>query len=500
MPLLSGTVTFLFTDIEGSTRLWQTDELAMRAALARHDELVRKAIAEHDGVVFSSMGDGLGAPFSSALAAIAAAVEAQQLLSAEVWVTPSPIKVRMGVHTGEAEIRDGDYFGTTVNRAARLMAIGHGGQVLVSGSTAAVVGDSAVMLLDLGMQRLRDLDRPMQVYQVGRGSYPALRSLDSFLGNLPLHVSSFIGREHQIERGIEALASSRVVTLTGVGGVGKTRLALQLAAEVLPGFRDGAWLVELGPVRDPAAVADAVASVFGVSVRADGGVDKTLVEFFRFKQMLLVIDNCEHLVDAVADLVGQVERVAAGVTVLATSREGLALDGEQILAVPSLGLPGADADLASIAGCDAVGLFVERARSVDADFSLTAENAAAVASVCRHLDGVPLAIELAAGRVKSMTTAELARALDRRFDTLSGGRRKAVQRHQTLRAAIDWSYDLLSEPERRLLARLSVFAGGATRDSVEAVCSGAPVHRSKVPDLLVEPGRPVLGGRRPTRA
>jgi predicted ATPase len=363
------------------------------------------------------------------------------------------------------------------------MAIGHGGQVLCSSATAEILGN-ALNLVDLGEHRLRDLERPMHVFQVGDGTFPPLRSLDSFLGNLPLQVSSFVGREREMARGIEALRASRVVTLTGVGGVGKTRLALQIAAEVLPRYRDGAWLVELAPVRDPERVADAVGSVFGVTAKAGRSMEDTVVEFLRSKQMLLVLDNCEHLLDSVAALVDQIERSCAGVVVMVTGREGLALDGEQILAVPSLELPGTEADFQAVAGSDAVELFVQRGRRVHADFELTAANAPEVAQVCRRLDGVPLAIELAAARVNAMTPAELARGLDHRFETLAGGRRGAVQRHQTLRAAIDWSYDLLPGPERRLLARLSVFAGGCNRESAEAVCSGDPIDPRAVFGLL----------------
>jgi predicted ATPase/class 3 adenylate cyclase len=479
----SGTVTFLFTDIEGSTRFWQADETAMRAALSRHDELLCKTVAHYEGMVFSSTGDGIAAVFQSVSSAVGAALTSKRLLEAEGWPTAAPIRVRMGLHTGEAEARDGDFFGTAVNRTARLMAIGHGGQVLCSAATAEILGD-AVALVDLGEHRLRDLDRPMHVFQIGVGSFPPLRSLASFLGNLPLQVSSFVGRGRELARGVEVLGTSRVVTLTGVGGVGKTRLALQLAAEVVPGFRDGAWLVELAAVRDPGRVADAVAAVFGVSARGGESVGDALIEFLGAKQMLLVLDNCEHLLEPVAALVDRVERSCAGVVVLATSREGLALDGEQILAVPSLAVLERDTDVELVARCDAVILFVERARRVDADFALSAGNSAAVAQVCRRPDGVPLAIELAAARVNAMTPSELARGLDHRFETLAGGRRGAVQRHQTLRAAIDWSYDVLSEGERRLLARLSVFSGGCSRASAEEVCGGDPIDASRVFGLL----------------
>jgi predicted ATPase len=472
-------VTFLFTDIEGSTRLWQADEMAMRAALLRHDELVRMAVAESDGVVFSSMGDGIAAAFSSASSAVLAALSCQRVLEEESWPTAWPIRVRMGIHTGEVEARDGDYFGTAVNRAARLMNIAHGGQVLCSSATAEVLGGTT-LLVDLGEHRLRDLDRPMRVFQVGEGVFPALRSLDSFRGNLPLQVSSFVGRERELVLGEEALRSSRVVTLTGVGGVGKTRLALHLAADVVTLFADGAWLVELAAVRDSGRVADAVASVFGVRERAGQSIDDALVDFLRTKRLLMIIDNCEHLLEPVAELVDLLQHSCATVTFLATSREGLFVEGERVVPVPSLRSPPSGSDFESVARSDSVRLFVERARAADPEFALSDTNAAAVAQVCRRLDGVPLAIELAAARINTMTPVELARALDHRFETLAGGRRLAVQRHQTLRAAIDWSYELLSESERRLLARLSVFAGGGTRQAVESVCSGGPIDAREV--------------------
>jgi predicted ATPase len=453
----------------------------MRAALVRHDELLRTVIEDHTGMVFASGGDGFGVAFQAASSAVAAAVAAQLLFRSEPWPTATPIRVRMGVHTGEADFRNGNYFGTSVNRAARLMAVGHGGQVLVSGATAGLI---EVALLDLGEHRLRDLGQAIHVFQVGEGRFPPLRSLDSLPGNLPLQVSSFVGRERELGRGVQALRSSRVVTLVGVGGVGKTRLALQLAAEVLPGFRDGSWLVELAPVRDPSGVGDAVAAVFGVGARPGQSVEEALVEFFRAKQMIVLLDNCEHVLEPVATLVDQIARSSAGTVILATSREGLDVDGEQIVTVPSLGIPPREALFEVIAASDAVSLFVQRARRVDDDFALTPANGSLIAQVCRRLDGIPLAIELAAARVRAMTPAELARDLDHSFNTLAGGRRGMVARHQTLRAVIDWSYDLLSEHEQRLLARLSVFAGGCSRDSAETVCAGEPIGGSGVFRLL----------------
>jgi len=481
--LPTGTVTFLFTDIEGSTRLWQESSAAMQVAVARHDELLRSAIEGHDGVVFSTSGDGMAAAFQAASSAVAGALEAQRNLREEEWPPEAPIRVRMGLHTGEAQQREGDYFGTPLNRTARLMEVGHGGEVLCSAATAALV-EAEVPLIDLGEHRLRDLDRPLRVFQLGEGDFPPLRSLDAFPGNLPLQVSSFIGRDRELTRVTKALDEARVVTLTGVGGVGKTRLALQVAAEVLPRFQEGAWLVDLASVRDPDGVVDAAALVFGVTARGGMTLGESLVEVLRTKRLLLVIDNCEHLLEAVAEVVEGIEQSCPGVVVLATSREGLGLDGEKILAVVSLGAPARGATFEEILRADAVTLFVDRAQQVEDDFVLSSENANSVLQICRRLDGVPLAIELAAARITTMNPAELASALDRRLEVLSGGRRRAIKRHQTLRATIDWSYELLSEPQRRLLARLSVFTGGCTREAAEEVCGTEPLNPRKVFELL----------------
>ena len=474
-------MTFLFTDIEGSTRLWETVPDSMRVALERHDTILRSAIESRDGYVFSTGGDGFAAAFARAADALDAANFAQGALDGEAWPDDACVRVRMGLHTGEATERGGNYFGPVLNRTARLMALGHGGQILTSSVTAELVETA---LTDLGEHRLRDLSAPMRVYQVGAQSFPPLRAVENFPTNLPSQVSSFIGREQELARLSKVLDESRVVTLTGVGGVGKTRLALQGAAELLPRFRDGAWLVELAPLRDPEAVPGAVAAVFGVTPRLGQSTEEALVEFFRGKALLLVLDNCEHLLDPVSELVELVERCCPGLVVLATSREGLAVEGERILAVPSLDAPAPDAELSVQLHADAVALFVDRATSVDSDFVLTHQNAFAVAQICRRLDGIPLAIELAAARVGAMTPAELAQALERRFYTLAGRRRRAVERHQTLRAAIDWSYDLCTEGERRLLARLAVFVGGCTRPAVEAICAGEPIKPAEVFELL----------------
>jgi predicted ATPase len=487
----SGTVTFLFTDIEGSTSLWETAPVAMRQALLRHDSIARSAIEDRGGFVFSTGGDGFGAAFSRAGEAVGAALDAEARLAGEGWPASTPVRVRMGLHTGEVEERGGDYFGVEVNRAARLMGVAHGGQVVCSSATAGLVGialPEGVGLVDLGEHRLRDLSGRLRVFQVcGPGlmsRFPPLRSLEGFPGNLPLQLSSFVGREDELKRVAKALGDARVVTLSGVGGVGKTRLALQVAAEVLPDFPDGAWLVELAVVRDPERVADAVAAVLGVMARPGRSLEESLVAFLRNQCLLLMVDNCEHLLRPAAALVARIEAFCPAVRVLATSREGLGLRGEQLLVVPSLALPDDTSNVERLAGCEAVRLFVDRARTVRADFRLDESNAIPVAQICARLDGIPLAIELAAARIPTLHPAELSRRLDRRFRLLTGGDRLAVERHQTLRAAIDWSYDLCSPAEQRVLARLSVFAGGCTLEAVEAVCAGDPIAVEDVVDVL----------------
>jgi predicted ATPase/class 3 adenylate cyclase len=461
----SGVVTFLFTDVEGSTRLWQADEAAMRSALARHDQLLRQAIAEHEGTVFSAMGDGLAAAFGSASAAVQAAVAAQRWLAAEPWPTATPLRVRMGVHTGEAEWRDGDYFGTVVNRAARLMAIGHGGQVLCSAATAELAGDAQLGLTDLGEHRLRDLDRPLHVFQAGAGSFPALGSLDYLPGNLPGQVTSFVGRQAEVAELVGLVGAHRLVTLTGAGGVGKTRLAVQVAAELAGAFGDGVWLVELAPVGDPGAVADAVATALGVTPRAGSRVADSVSVALAGRQMLVVVDNCEHVLEAAAQVIETILAATTAVKVMATSREGLRVAGEHLWPVPSL-------DVAAGVGSAAVELFVERARAVAPRFGLgDPHDANAVIEICRRLDGMALAIELAAARMVSMNPAEVRDRLDDRFRLLSGPRR-GLERHQTLRQAVGWSYDLLGVDERTVLQQVSVFAGGFDLAGAVAVCGG----------------------------
>jgi predicted ATPase/class 3 adenylate cyclase len=487
----SGTVTFLLTDLEGSTRLWEHDPDAMKAAMVRHDELLEKTIAAHEGFVFARMGDGMAAAFATASDAVSAAAAIQRALADEPWCTASPLRARIGLHTDEGVVFDGGYANRPINRCSRLMAAAHGGQVVISGATEALVRDQlpeGMALLDLGEHRLRDLGRPTRVFQLNapgaQEDFPPLRTLDAFPGNLPAQVSSFIGRQSEVSRVGAALGDSRVVTITGVGGVGKTRLAIQVAADLLPRYREGAWLVELAPVRDPAGVVEAVATVFHLATRSGQSLEDSLIEALSQKQLLLVLDNCEHLLGSVARLVTRIERACPGVVVLATSREGMAIDGEQLIALPPLDAGEPGEDIERLVDTDAVSLFVDRARHVKADFTLTQGNAAAVVQACQRLDGVPLAIELAAARVIALSPAELVRRLDRRFQVLAGGRRGAVERHATLRATIDWSYELLSTAEQRLLARLAVFSGGATLEAIEEICSADPVKREAAVDLL----------------
>ena len=493
--MASRTVTFLFTDIEGSTRLWDEAPLAMGPALARHDALMREAIAAVGGRTFKTVGDAFCAAFDSAPAAVAATLAAQFALAAEPWSTPRPIRVRMAIHTGEAEARDGDYFGPPLNRAARLLATGHGGQTLVSAATYEIVRDNlppGASLATLGDHRLKDLARPETVYGLLhpalKGEFPPLRSLDSeaLPNNLPEQTTSFVGRERELADVAEGLRKSRVLTLTGAGGSGKTRLALQAAAEAIDAFPGGAWLVELAPLAEPALVAPTLAGVLGVVEEAGRPLLATLAERLRKAPTLLVLDNCEHVLDAAARLADALVRGAPGTEVLATSREPLGIGGETVLRVPTLSLPRKEAvhTPESLSHFEAVRLFVERAVAQRADFAVTNANAPALASLCLRLDGIPLAIELAAARVRALTVEGIEARLDDRFRLLTGGSRTSLPRQQTLRALVEWSHDLLNDAERAAFRRLAVFADGWTLEAAESVVAGEDVEEWEVLDLL----------------
>jgi predicted ATPase/class 3 adenylate cyclase len=482
VDLPTGTVTFLFTDLETSTRNWEEQpDGVMRDALARHDVILRDAVESHRGIVFSSMGDGIAAVFTSAPDAVAAALDAQRNLLADEWGERGILRARMGLHTDEGRLRAPDqYENRPLNRCARLMSVAHGGQILISGPTEAVVGRALppnAGVVDLGEHRLRDVAEPIRVFQVVHPSigadFPPLRSLTELPGNLPRQVTSFVGREREMTDLTALVCERQLVTLTGVGGVGKTRLALEVAAAVAPEFRDGTWLCELAPVADPDAVWDTLATSLGVQRNPSRPIDAVVVDYLSWKRLLIVLDNCEHLLDATARVVDTIARRSADVAVLATSREGLAVGGEQLVAVPALGVPRAEEDRIELGESDAVRLFVDRARDAKSDFSLTTENADAVAQLCRRLDGIPLAIELAAARVRSLTPDDLVARLDQRFRLLTRGSRAALERHQTLRNTIDWSYNLLDDDEKLALERLSVFAGGCDLDAAEAVLAPA---------------------------
>ena len=486
-------VAILFTDIEGSTALWEQDGARMAQALAAHDALARGAVEGHLGTVVKMIGDGMHAVFEDARDALAAAVEIQQALADPEATNGIPLRVRCGLHAGMVERRDNDYFGTPVNRAARIMSAAHGGQVLLSKVVADGVLEllpAGVSLRDLGKVRLKDLSAPEHVYQVVhpqlRQDFPALRSLEATPNNLPQQATSFVGREKELADVRTLLARVRTLTLTGSGGCGKTRLGLQVAAELLDRFPDGVWLVELAPLADPGLVPQTVATALRLKERPATPISQTLIEHLKDKRLLLLLDNCEHLLDACARLADALVRQCPGVQILASSREALGIGGEQAYRVPSLSLPDptqAHTPL-SVAPFEAVRLFTERALLARADFQVTDQNASTLASICYRLDGIPLAIELAATRVRSLSVAEINRKLDERFRLLTGGSRTALPRQQTLRSLIDWSYDLLDDGERRLLQRLSVFAGGWTLEGAEQVTSDASVQDRCVADLL----------------
>jgi predicted ATPase/class 3 adenylate cyclase len=479
VELPSGTVTFLFTDLEGSTRLWEQHSDAMQDALDRHDEILRSSVIERGGQIVKATGDGFHAVFVDAACAVEAAVDAQRRLAAEVWGTTSELRVRMGVHSGAAQSRGGDYPGPTVNKAARVMDAAHGGQVVVSQVTADLVRDELapdVGLLDLGEHTLRDLSRRERVFQVTavglRLEFPRLRSVGRRAGNLPSMLGPLMGREDELVEVSHALSQSRLVTLTGVGGIGKTRLAVQVAIGIEDQFGDGAWLCELAIAADADTMTQVVATALGVVPRPGLSLEASILEFGRERHMLLVLDNCEHLIDAAAHLADVLLEACLEVRVLATSREGLGVEGEQVW------------PLAPLSEYNARRLFAARAARARPDFALDDSNVQAVAEICRRLDGIPLAIELAAARVAAMSPSDILGLLDERFRLLTGGRRTAVDRHQTLRAAVDWSYSLLSPVERIVFDRLGVFPASFDAAAAVSVTSGNGVEAWDVHNVL----------------
>ncbi|GIV98593.1 MAG: hypothetical protein KatS3mg057_3250 [Herpetosiphonaceae bacterium] len=479
-------ITFLFTDIEGSTRLWEQHPQEMRVALARHDEIVRQALEAHGGIIFKTVGDAFHAAFSTAPAALAAAIAIQRTLLAEEWGAIGGFRVRIALHSGAAEERDGDYFGPTLNRIARLRDAAHGGQILLSLAAQQLLYSQlppGVTLRDLGRRRLKDLAHPEHIFQVIApgllSDFPPLRTLDSRPTNLPASPTSLIGREREVAA-ISALLRRqdvRQVTLTGPAGTGKSRLALQVAADLIDDFEDGVFFVALASINDPALVLSTIAQSLGLKDVGGQPLAESLKSFLHDKEMLLLLDNFEQVV-AAAPLIADLLATAPRLNVLVTSREVLRLYGEHEFPVQPLALPDPQqtASIDALLRAPAVALFVERARAVRPDFSLNAENAAAVAALCARLDGLPLAIELAAARSKLLAPQALLARLDSRLRVLTGGARDLPARQQTLRGAIAWSYDLLDEGERTLFAYLGVFIGGCTLDAAETVAGeGLPM-------------------------
>jgi predicted ATPase/class 3 adenylate cyclase len=477
--LPTGTVTFLFTDIEGSTRLLQELGDRYAAVLGEHAAILRRAIAAADGTEVSTHGDAFFASFRSPAAAVRAVVAAQRGLAGHDWSPGPPLRVRMGLHTGEGTLGGDDYVGLDVHRAARIADAAHGGQVVVSDATRALVRHAlpaGTSLRDLGEHRLRGLDRPEHLHALVidglPADFPPLRTLDARPSNLPLQLSSFVGRDDEIAEVRRLLAGARLLTLTGPGGSGKTRLALRVGAELLGEYRDGCCFVDLAAVRDPDLVPAALAGALGVAEAPERPILDLVTDHLRPRELLLIVDNFEQVVEA-APALETLLAAAPRLRVLVTSRVVLALRGEQEFEVPPLELPDPDRlpGLAALRGVEAVRLFTERAQAADPRFALTDGNAAAVAAITARLDGLPLAIELAATRIRVLTPEQMLARLQRRLAVLTGGTRSLPERQRTLRAAIAWSYDLLDAAERRLFARLSVFTGGWTLDSAEAVCA-----------------------------
>ncbi|MGI8657579.1 MAG: ATP-binding protein [Candidatus Limnocylindria bacterium] len=490
-----GTVSLVFTDIVGSTRLIRVLGDAYPRLLDDHHRLVMEAATRHGGERVDAAGDGLFLSFPTAHGALLACVEAQRALGAHAWPEDADVKVRMGLHTGEPLRSDTRLIGIDVHRAARISASGHGGQILVSAAARALLASEIpddVTMLDLGEHRLKDLPAPEHLYQVQadglQDAFPPIGSLDTLPNNLPRQLSTFIGRANELVDAERRLTESTVLTLTGPAGVGKTRLALQIGAHVVDHFPDGVWFVELAAVNEGSLVPDAIGSA--MRLKQHGSDARTsLVDALHASQLLLILDNCEHLLEPVLETADALLRHCPGVRLLATSREALGLGGESLMLVPSLSLPdavqsGGHAPLSELGECDAVRLFVDRARAVQSGFLLTEANADAVAQVCRRLDGIPLAVELAAARVRMMPVQQIAVRLNDRFRLLTGGSRTSLPRHRTLRAAMDWSYDLLGTDEQVVFARLATFSGSFSLEAAEAVCSGPEVTSDDMLDVL----------------
>ena len=501
----TGTVTFFFTDIEGSTKLSQEYSDELPALLARHKQILKQAIEANHGFLFQVVGDAFSVAFDRALDALKAASQAQRALYQEAWM-PVSIKVRMGIHTGTANLAEdasieGPYTGyTTLATTQRITSAAYGGQILLSQVTRDLLWQqlpSDITLLDLGEHRLKDLLHPLHIYQVVAPdlptNFPPLKTLGSFPHNLPLQLTSFVGREREASELKQLLSNTRLLTLIGPGGTGKTRLALKTAEDLLPSFADGIWLVELAPLADPNLILQTIAGIFGLRELPNMPLKDIVTDYLRAKEILLILDNCEHLIEACAQLSENLLRNCPRLKILASSREALGIAGETVYRVPSLSLPDpTQVRREALLESESVRLFLERATAAQSKFRLTDQNASSVAQICYRLDGIPLALELAAARVTVFSPEEIATRLGDRFKLLTGGSRTALPRQQTLRALIDWSYGLLSEEEQRLFRQLSVFAGSWTFEAAEAICTtplaqagrGVPERQGEGLDVL----------------
>jgi len=493
VTLPTGTVTFLFSDIEGSTQRWEQHRTAMDAAVKRHDALMRSAVEQHNGYVFKTVGDAFCVAFARVSDTIAAAIDAQRKFNAEDFSAVEGLRVRMGLHAGEASERNGDYFGPAVNRVARLMSIGHGGQVLLSGVTRDLAHNDlpkGVSLIDLGFHRFKDLTESEQVWQLNIAGlpveFPPLKSLDTLPNNLPVQKTTFIGRDRDVAEVKELVSHHRLLTLFGAGGVGKTRLVLQVGAELLDHYPDGVWFADFAPITDPELVASVLAKVLGMTQAEGRRVDESIAPWLKRKKLLLILDNCEHVLEIVAKIADWILATAPDVKMLTTSRQALGIGGEVVHRLPSLAIPDKVAGLETTDALQygAIALFVDRAKAADTRFSLSDDTAPIVAEICRRLDGIPLAIELAAARVKVLSIPNLAQRLNERFKLLTGGSRTALPRQKTLSALIDWSYNLLTPQEQTLLSRVGIFAGGFSLDAATAVCAGEGIDEIDILDLL----------------
>jgi len=492
----TGTVTFLFTDIEGSTRLAQEQRASWENLRQRHGDILTAAMQAEGGFVFEVIGDAFSVAFHTPADAVRAAARAQRDLDAEPWGS-APIRVRMGIHTGAAEAVEGHYRGyLALSSVQRVMSAAHGGQVLLSQAAFELAQDGlpdGVATRDLGTHRLKDLQRPQRLFQLVIPSlpsnFPPPKTLDLHPHNLPVQLTSFVGREQEIGDLMQRVGAARLITLTGIAGTGKTRLGVQVAAEVMDDFEDGTWLVELAAILEPGSVPQAVASALNLREQPGRSPEAVLKDFVSRRRLLIVMDNCEHLLEECAAVVDSLLHSAPHLVVLATSRQALGITGESIYPVAPLSLPQSDAASASaVAGFDATRLFVDRMAAVQPGFTLSDENAPDVGKIVTRVDGIPLALELAAARGRGMTLEQLASRLDDRFRLLTGGSRTAPARQRTLRATIDWSHDLLAEAEQALFRRLGVFVGGWTSEAARAITPGGPLKEGDV-----DAGRKISG-------